>query len=133
MEKGSEFHLRLIICPTAERGGGERGREISTLVSVEGYHLNECRKMVRKREKNGEPLVANRQTRTKMYAGDELLPIILKLKSQSQMSFCQYRAQATADGVGSARSSGLHRGASAHSSRWDIVCTDPQLHVSSVV
>ena len=51
---------------------------------------------------------------------------------QSQMSFCQYLAQVTADGVGSARSRGLHWGASSHSCRWDIVCTAPQLHVSSV-
>lgn len=34
----------------------------------------------------GSCWVANRQTRTKMYAGDELLPIILKLKSVSSLS-----------------------------------------------
>lgn len=51
---------------------------------------------------------------------------------QSQMSFCQCLAQDTADGVGSARSWGLHWGASSHSARWDIVWTAPQPHVSSV-
>ena len=50
---------------------------------------------------------------------------------RSRMSFCQYLAQVTADGVGSARSSGLNWRGSSHSSRWDIVCDAPQLHVSS--
>ena len=51
---------------------------------------------------------------------------------QSQMTFCQCLAQDTADGVGSARSWGLHWGASSHSSRWAMVCIAPQPHVSSV-
>ncbi len=41
----------------------------------------------------------------------------------------KYQAQATADVVGSARSCGLHWGALAHSSRCDMVCTNPQLHI----